>query len=42
MVYPKKSKDEVLEKLELFLAHAGKTQTLVSDGASRFQVQRVQ
>ena len=37
VMYPMRSKDEVLGKLELFLADVGKPQTLVSDGALEFK-----
>ncbi len=36
-MYPMKSRDEVLENLELFLADVGKPQTLVLDGALEFK-----
>ncbi len=36
-MYPIMSKDEVLEKLEPFLADAGKSQTLVSDEALKLK-----
>ena len=37
VMYPMRSKDEVLEKLELFLADIGIPQTLVSYGAVEFK-----
>ncbi len=37
MTYPMTSKDEVLEKFDLFLADVGKPQKLLSDGALEFE-----
>ena len=37
VIYQTRSKDEALEKLELFLADVGKPRTLVSDGAPEFK-----
>ena len=38
-MYPMRTRDEVIEKLELFIADVGSPGTLVSDGAQEYNSQ---